>query len=301
MAMLPDFIIIGSMKAATSTLHMQLAQHAGIFMSNPKEPCFFSDDAQFARGMNWYESLFAASHPSDIRGESSTHYTKLPTYPRTIARMKQYLPAHIRFIYIIRHPIDRLISQYIHEWTQSVISAPIDVAIDRHPELIDYSRYAMQIEPYIQAFGCERVLPIFFERLSAHPQSELERVGGFIGYKSPLRWNESIKDNVSADRMRASRWRDVLINAPGMKQLRRSFVPQSLRDRIKRLWMMKRRPQLSKDTVKRVEAIFDEDLRQLGSMLGIPQLCCATYNSIARETPAAWHNRRTSPREVQAA
>lgn len=60
MTRLPDFIIIGAMKCATSTLHDQLARQPGLFMSTPKEPNFFSDDEQWGRGLDWYGSLFEA-------------------------------------------------------------------------------------------------------------------------------------------------------------------------------------------------------------------------------------------------
>ena len=45
---LPDFLIVGAMKCGTSTLQAQLALQDGIFMTTPKEPNFFSDDAVFA-------------------------------------------------------------------------------------------------------------------------------------------------------------------------------------------------------------------------------------------------------------
>jgi hypothetical protein len=57
----PDFIIMGAMKSATSTLHTQLAMQPGIFMSTPKEPNYFSDDAEFSRGEQWYADLFDCS------------------------------------------------------------------------------------------------------------------------------------------------------------------------------------------------------------------------------------------------
>ena len=38
---LPDFIIIGAMKSATSTLHNQLSAQPGIFMSSPKRAQLF--------------------------------------------------------------------------------------------------------------------------------------------------------------------------------------------------------------------------------------------------------------------
>ena len=49
----------------------------------------------------------------------------------------------------MRHPVDRLVSHYIHEWTQGVISCDIDKAINHFPELISYSQYNMQIETYL--------------------------------------------------------------------------------------------------------------------------------------------------------
>ena len=69
-------------------------------MSTPKEPYFFSDDPQYAKGLDWYTSLFDDAADRDICGESSTHYTKLPTYPQTIKRMRQHAP-NIKLIYVI--------------------------------------------------------------------------------------------------------------------------------------------------------------------------------------------------------
>ena len=124
----PDFIIIGAMKCATSTLHEQLALQPAIFMSEPKEPNFFSNDEEYSRGPAWYQGVFNNAPPTSLCGESSTHYTKLPTYPLTIERIRKHLPPTVKFIYIMRHPIDRLVSQYIHEWTQRLVDVPITVA-----------------------------------------------------------------------------------------------------------------------------------------------------------------------------
>src|SRR5271168_5119276 len=110
----PDFIVIGAMKSATTTLHEQLARQPGVCMSRPKEPNFFSDDANYAQGWRWYSSHFRGSRAGVGRGESSTHYTKLPTFPRTVERMVRDLP-RIKLIYVMRHPIERLVSQYVHE------------------------------------------------------------------------------------------------------------------------------------------------------------------------------------------
>ena len=171
-------------------------------MSTPKEPNFFSDDEIYSRGLSWYKGLFSDAKPDDICGESSTHYTKLPDYPDTIARLKSAVPQP-KLIYVMRHPIDRLVSHYIHQWSEGVISCDINRAIDRYPELINYSCYGMQLQPYVQAFGTDALLLLQFDDLKQNKGQTLEKIGIFLGLKQPLRWVESQdRDNVSSQRIR---------------------------------------------------------------------------------------------------
>src|SRR6516164_6558874 len=95
----PDFIVIGAMKSATTTLHEQLARQPGLFLSRPKEPNFFSDDDVYALGLGWYAGLFHDAPPVVLCGESSTHYTKRPTLPHAVARIARHLP-RVRLVYV---------------------------------------------------------------------------------------------------------------------------------------------------------------------------------------------------------
>ena len=272
-ARLPSFFIIGAMKSATSTLHNQLAAQAGIFMSSPKEPNFFSDDARYAQGVDWYQSLFSSALQSDICGESSTHYTKLPDHPNTIRRLRPLI-SRPKFIYVMRHPVDRLVSHYMHQWSEGVITCDINQAIDSYPELINYSLYGMQIRPYVQTFGSEAVLPVFFEQLKNRPDFTLERVGEFIGCSHPLRWVADLStDNESSQRIRkfpGYRW---LVEARGMTVLRRHLVPKLVRNHIKNSLRMRQRPQISEPQLRKIKLIFDEDLRALTDWLGVKISC----------------------------
>ena len=72
---LPDFAIIGAMKCGTTTLAAQLGAQDGVFVTTPKEPEFFSEDANYARGMDWYASLYQGAAPGDLTGEGSTGLT----------------------------------------------------------------------------------------------------------------------------------------------------------------------------------------------------------------------------------
>ena len=275
-ARLPDFMIIGAMKSATSTLHNQLSAQPGIFMSTPKEPNFFSDDDIYNRGLNWYAGLFNDAKPGDICGESSTHYTKLPDYPHTIARLKSAVPQP-KLIYVMRHPIDRLISHYMHQWSEGVISCDINRAIDRYPELINYSCYGMQLQPYLQAFGSDSLLLLQFDDLKKNQHKTLERIGIFLGIKQQLHWVDSLsQDNVSARRIRRFPGYELLVNARPMAWIRKNLVPQSVRDRIKKKLSMQQRPEIAPDQYQRLVDIFDKDLKILSNCLGI-EITCASF------------------------
>jgi len=274
---LPNFIVIGAMKSATSTLHNQLSAQSRVFMSTPKEPNFFSDDKVYSKGLSWYSGLFSDADVEDICGESSTHYTKLPDYPQTIQRLKAAIPQP-KLIYVMRHPVDRLISHYMHQWSEGVISCDINQAIDRYPELIDYSCYGMQITPYLETFGREAILPFFFEDLKQNKGKALNRVGNFIGCTEPLIWIDDLtQDNQSNQRIRRFYGYELLVNSRPMAWLRKNLIPQAVRNRIKKQLTMQRRPEISAIQRERLTGIFNRDLKIVGDWLGI-ELTCDSFN-----------------------
>lgn len=284
---LPSFVIIGAMKSATSTLYEQLLRQPGIFLPRLKEPNFFSDERQYCRGLDWYSRLFDEAGALDILGEASTHYTKLPTYPQTVVRMRTYL-ASPRLIYVMRDPVDRLISQYIHHWSEREIVDDLDTAVTRRPELLAYSCYARQLTPFVDAYGKEAILPVFFDRLKANPQHELERVCRFIGYKGNPQWIADVaRRNVSAERMRRFPLYDVLVENEVATWLRRTLVPKAARTKVRELFSMRARPTLSEDTRTVLEKQLDEDLATLGSWFGA-HLTCRNFRAVTSTSTLNW-------------
>lgn len=285
---LPNFLIIGAMKCGTSTLHEQLARQRGIFMSEPKEPNFFSDDEIYEGGISFYESLFARSAVAQLRGESSTHYTKLPTYPRTLERMRSLLP-DLKIIYMMRHPIERLVSHYMHEVSLRFIRAPIDRAVEEHSELVDYGCYHMQLSPYLAAYGRGNVLPVFLEHMQRHPQAALEHVCDFLGYEGKPEWVDEVsRENASRERLRMGSIGRTLYENPMLTRLRRALLPQGVRDVVKDRLAMRERPRLSDATSERIALRFDYDLSQLARELDLPHLCCENFKSVVSDAPLFW-------------
>lgn len=269
----PDFIVVGAMKCGTSTLADQLAAQPGLFMTTPKEPNYFSDDAIFARGPAWYAGLFAAARPGDIRGEASTHYTKRPDLPHTVARMKAALP-ELRLVYMIRDPLARLVSHYIHEWTENRITLPIGAAVAAHPALVDYGLYGWQIAPFVQAWGAEAICLTSLERLTADPQAELERIARHVGHAGPVTFHPELdRANSSANRARKLPFHNLLIANPVATALRRALVPKALRRRIRDARKMQGRPELPPALRAELAARFAEDRARLAAFFpGDPSL-----------------------------
>jgi hypothetical protein len=280
----PDFIIIGAMKCATTTLHRQLESQPGFFCTTPKEPNFFSNDDVYSKGEKWYSNLYSDAKPNDTKGESSTHYTKLPTYPHTIDRMKSYGIEAPKLIYMVRHPIDRLISHYQHQWTMREITEDINIAIDKYPELIAYSSYYTQLKPYLEWQKGNSVLLCFFDSVYTQPQAMLEQACQYLDYSGEPKWNDdSGEENSSKMRWRKFPLSDVLVESNFMTAIRRAIVPQSLRSKIKSKLSMNEKPILSEESLTKLQNIFDRELGELGKLIG-SDLSCDNFKSFAKST-----------------
>lgn len=283
----PDYVILGAMKCGTTTLAAQLGAQPGLFMTDPKEPQYFSDDAVFARGPDWYASLFAAAAPGDLRGEASTHYAKLPDRPDAAPRLQAAAP-DARLIYLVRDPVARAVSHYVHEWSRGVIGRRegFEAALARLPEMVDYGRYAMQLAPWIERFGTARVHVDTLEAMRADPQAVLARVGAFLG-REGLAWRDDLgRENAGAARMRRGRLDAVVLHSAPAAWLRRAVVPQALRDRVKARRRLPRPPEIPAHVRARMEAAFAEDRARLHAMLpGRPDLDAA-YPFVAASSVA---------------
>ena len=179
------------------------------------------------RGWDWYSSLFSGAGPATVRGESSTHYTKLPTFPRTVERMVRDLP-RVKLIYVMRHPIDRVVSHYVHDVTAVGFARAWSRPSNEHPELIEYSRYAMQLEPFVAAYGFENVLPVFFSRLVTPISGKsLNASAAFSVFRTRSMWDFTLRpQNTRRDRLRPSPIRQALVQSPVLGRLRRQVLPR---------------------------------------------------------------------------
>ncbi len=188
-------LLIGAMKSGTTALFQALRQHPEIAPSREKEPNFFSHDENRARGIAWYESLWdwdAQVHKWAL--EASTAYTKLPVRPNPALAARNF-PAEFRFIYIVRDPVARIRSQYLHSLAEGWVRGPITEGVA--PQALLFSNYAFQLYPYEAAFGRERIHVIRHEDFCARRTETLRSVCDFLEVDGDFTFGDTGPSNSS--------------------------------------------------------------------------------------------------------
>jgi hypothetical protein len=169
------------MKCGTTALWHYLRQHSGIYL--PRKNIDFFNDEQWPKGQSWYQSFFPENEISGrIVGEISTEYAKFPQHCGAPARIAELMP-DVRLVYIVRHPVRRMISHYIHNVSNLSETRAPEVALTpgEGNAYLDYSLYHMQIEQYLPFFPREQILLLRNEDLRERPGETLDRVFDYIG------------------------------------------------------------------------------------------------------------------------
>jgi hypothetical protein len=226
---LPNFLVIGAMKAGTTSVHRYLREHPQVFMPERKELNFFVAEDGWSKGTSWYERHFEAAGGAVAVGEASPNYTKYPLFAGVPERIAKLLP-EVRLIYLVRHPIERIRSHYLHRVLQGKERAPLEGAVLTNPSYLATSRYAMQIEQYLEWFARERLLVITTEQLRDERVATVRRVQAFLGVDP--QWSDSRLLDREFHRTSDKRVRRPLVAAalrvPGTRALAR-LAPRPMR------------------------------------------------------------------------
>lgn len=264
MAALPTFLVIGAMKAGTYSLHHHLGLHPQIEMSaKRKEVNYFVEELNWPRGSHWYAQHWTGDTAQ--RGESSTRYTMRDRWRGVPARIAATLP-DVKLVYLVRDPIRRLISQYVHEVDDNQEARDFETmlgAADRDLAL-NTGRYHYQLQAYLDHLPRERIHVLAFEDLIADPVATLQPLLAFLGVDagfSDPRWQEAHND--SDDKRRETTLGRVLVRPlVGRRPLRRNrFLRESFTREIPRPVFD---PQRHADIV----AMYRDDQRQLEAFCG---------------------------------
>lgn len=289
----PDFLLIGAPKAGTTAFHRALRRHPRLFLTAPKEPTFFSfagaaprfagpGGEMYARAYihdeRAYRGLFAACPPDAVAGEASVMYLTCERAPVAAAGS---VP-DAKLIAILRHPVDRAYSNYLHLVRDGNEPCPDfqsawNADERRHAEGwapgTCYRRlgcYAAGLSRWLEHYPRERLLVLWYEDWCARPAEVLRETCRFLGV-DPMGEPILERDTVSA---RQPRWSWLQRRMAADSQVRRwaqRVLPLALRDAITapiRALNQRPVPPLDPQIRARMAAAYRDDLNQLEALTG---------------------------------
>lgn len=282
----PNLFIVGAAKAGTTSLYHYLRQHPDIFMSPVKEPHFFSqvrpDPAQrtfmtIVSDEQAYAELFREATDERFVGEASPSYLWDTETP---GRIRESSP-DARIIILLREPVSRAHSHYLmdvregRQWLSFYDALKTDYARQRKGWgishlYVELGQYCEQVSRYLQHFGPERVLVLFFEALAGDPRATLEDVLGFLGtdltaldgiHYDKLNPYAAPRSNLSRRVLGTNRWR-------GLRQRLPDWLKRFARSRL--LLRQEEKPQLDARAVAFLQEIYEPDRTCLEDLLQRP-------------------------------
>jgi hypothetical protein len=183
--LVPDFLVVGAMKAGSTTLMDYLVSHQEVGIPN-EEINYFDKDSNFEKGIDWYSKWFENFSNHKIVGE------KTPAYcyePKVVERIHQQNPA-MKLVWILRNPVKRTYSNYWHYIRIGKELLSVNDCLDQEEQRIKEdiykgyfkrSVYVDQVERYLEFFPMSQMHFIIFEEFVKNPEESLKELSIFLG------------------------------------------------------------------------------------------------------------------------
>ena len=138
----PDFVIIGTQRGGTTSLHAYLSAHPQVITPVTKELHFLTD--RYERGLDWYLGQFPRELPPDvITGEATPYALFHPLAPR---RLLETAPA-AKSIVLLRNPVERAYSHFLLERSRGEETLDFAAALDAELERLDGEEARLARDP----------------------------------------------------------------------------------------------------------------------------------------------------------
>ena len=285
---LPNLFIVGAAKSGTTSLHNYLNQHPDVFMCTPKEPHFLINNEigkdRIPIGIcseNEYLDLFLEGRGEKYRGESSVMYLMFPEI--VIPKINQQFGKECKIIIMLRNPIERAYSGFIHVKRYNVKEDCTDfksawsVSEERYfsnPEMTPASRYKelglyyKQVKSYLD--GVKNVHIIIYDDYQNDFQNEINKVFDFLKIES-VSINAEKKHMVGGWQWKNKRIKNLMMKKNPVKSALKFLIPfKDLRENIRTKIQNRNTsevPEICKDDREMLRKFYKENVKQLSVLL----------------------------------
>ena len=286
----PNFIIAGFPKCGTTSLFHYLKQHPEIFMPNQKELHFFTQPQihklnkgpkdkvvkqPHIKSEKEYLELFKSVKDEVAVGDASPSYIN---YPENFGMIKQYLNDP-KVIVIVRDPIDRAYSNYLHlkrelRETMDFFSALKNEDNRREESYSDFWYYRFNSTYYKKILMAKKtfsnVLVLTSEEFKKNPEITLKKVYSFLGVKSIVN-KQALETKFNVGGYYKKNLITSLIFQPSRfkNALKKIIKPtrgiKMLLSRFSRLFQIKQ-PSIDQDSLNYLKKHFSKEINNLKKM-----------------------------------
>ena len=262
----PAFLVIGAMKAGTTTLFHDLEQNRAICFPK-KEPAYLTR-YDVPGAVTAYRELFRRVEPGQIVGEGSTGYSMLPRFTGVAEKALACFGQDLKILYLVRNPIQRALSHHYHSMSYGLAHVDPDIALHEDPDFLSTSRYAMQLDTWRAVFPAAQVRVVIAEEYYASRQATIGEICNFLGVPD-IAVDESARHNLGEER-RVGRW-NVVRRAHWYRRYIAPQIPAAIRDRASRLLLSPSppRPRLPNfDSLERLRDALEPEVEALTRFMG---------------------------------
>ncbi|MEM7128345.1 MAG: sulfotransferase domain-containing protein [Chloroflexota bacterium] len=163
---LPNFVVIGPPRTATTWLFRCLRDHPQVFVPNVKEPRYF--DENYHQGLSWYLDLYKTAPATASKiGDITPGYFIADGVPE---RMANLLGLNIKIYIVVRNPVERAYSHYRMLTRNALVTGTFEEALEQEYSLVENSLYTKQIERFLTVFPQDSLRLLTYEQLTNNPR-----------------------------------------------------------------------------------------------------------------------------------
>ena len=189
-----NFFGLGAQKSGTTTLHDILKQHPDVALPKFKETHYFSTDKTYKKGINHYFSYyFPKIAEGKIIGEIDPDYLVCERCPE---RIRDNFGTDLKFVIILRNPIDRAYSSYLMAKSRDYEKLSFVEALEKESErsntafeklhfsYLRRSLYSSQIQSYFDLFPKANFHIIKFEDFTQNIEKSIAEIISFLNLEA---------------------------------------------------------------------------------------------------------------------
>ncbi|MEP2023980.1 MAG: sulfotransferase [Reichenbachiella sp.] len=281
----PNFVIIGAAKSGTTSLFDYLTQHPDIYVPEIKECKYFSYDgdyegpgsermnARLIKSSEDYYQLFQ-NRSESLLGDISADY--IFYHEKVIPRIVKDLGTDIKVIAILRNPVDRAYSAYLHKVRDLLETLTFEEALNEEAkrirnnwEFLWYYKtaglYSEAIAHYASVFPHFKVF--LFDDLKKDPKKVTKELFQILEVDEEIEIEYTIKNFSGVPK--SKHLQSVLRSNSEVKKWILSLIPKTIRTKAKD-YLLKRnlsKQKMNVETRAELARFFTDDINKLEKII----------------------------------